>query len=354
MISPGRGKPQRGLRQTLAMSGLIVTLGFAWFATTACIDEDLDDGGGYQPTTSAPPPPPEDQGVWTADTRDDIRVRQDGTMRFERLSPDMNTGTVLCDSRTGTASSDKSAQEAMKSRLDRTVDAYRREVDAIDNLLKRCEGKAINDALYLLDRGCSEIKLGEAGTRAGSLDRQIEEARGRLRTVEGQLRVALQSISELAQSGGKDSEARIRALEQDRDRLRAEANDLRARITAAQAELGPANAEYQRLNANCNAARGALSNEPCSSSNLRYHTNRRDQVVAAGAQAKNTADQFRNCLKLAEQKRKQQENAGKPSIDAGTVIQMMPGIMGGARPRQGPGPGRSSPPPSSSGHQHSH
>lgn len=326
-------------RSALALSGIAVLLAFTWLATTACIDDEDPLGGGGP--VGAPPPPPEDQGVYV-DMRDDVRVRNDGSMTFVQHSPDLNTSTVLCDSRTGKGSSDKAAQERMKSALEAQAEGYKREVEAIDRLLKSCEGKPQSDVAILAAHGCSEVQEGKLGEAAHSIQQHIESLHQSIRTAQEMVAFNVRQINELTESGKDDkaTQGRLKALADDNVRQRQLVKEYQAQLENEKSRLPAAMEAASRMVQACNAGREARSKEPCAESNLRFNRNRRGDLVAKAAQYKHFAESFKDCIKRVAQS--ERPATRRETMDPGTVMQVLPGILGSGRPSR---PSRSSPPP---------
>jgi hypothetical protein len=324
----------------VALSGIAVLLAFAWLATTACMDDEGSLGGGG-PAGPAPPPP-EDQGIFV-DMRDDVRIRNDGSMSFVQYSPDGNTSTVLCDSRTGTGSSDKAAQERMKSALEAQADAHKREVEAIDRLLKSCEGKPQSDVAILAAHGCSEVQETKLGEAAHRILQHIESLEQSIRSSQEMVRFNVQQINELTQSGKDDkaTQGRLKMLADENSRQRQLVKERQAQLDYEKSRLPAAMEAAERMQQACNTGREARSKEPCAESNLRFHRNRRGDLVAKGAQYKHLAESFKECVKRVAQS--ERPATRRETMDPGTVMQVLPGILGSGRPSR---PSRSAPPPS--------
>jgi hypothetical protein len=294
---------------------------FAWFALSACGGSAVLDASRAVVQDFTPP-----DGQGDAVTSAERPGAIDHTVS--------GVGTLGCtpDGRFGAAQGGD-VGDRVKQSNDKLAEEYKHDIEEAEKANKRCGGPR-SGSDYDRQAGCDRAKLKNLETRVDISARRMSE-----------LSAFAKSKSHLEPNpyrhpGDITSQSHIEVS----DMTAAEKDQYDRDYMAAfnkQQELG---GELEKEQDKCERADADKEYDDCSQAQF----DRRNALIGASRAKLASVERARdNAKRCADDAKKQAQGpASRPAIDPGMVIQTLPGIMGGARPRPPSRP--SSPPPTHS------
>lgn len=308
------------------ISSLAVLALFAWFALTAC-----GSGDPGSPVTMAA------LAVHEAVEREAAAVTS--VERPGAVDHTVGgTGMLGCtpDSRFGAAQGGD-VTEKVKQSNDRLADEYKKDIEDAEKANKRCVGAPRGRDYYDQKFGCD---------------------RANMKNLEDRIAVGARRADRIAKDYNTKWPSRVEYSKKlsgfiDYDSKRVVTDAPMEEQTALTNEMGeidrhqrPLREQLHREEAKCSRAGSAAIDDACSQANVERRT---AEISAARVKLASVERMRDNAKRCSDDRKKQAQGpSSRPAIDPGTVLQTLPGIMGGTRSRPPSRP--SSPPPPSHGH----